>query len=275
VTPSPRPATETPSADLEATAFFATNTAVAAALVAAVTPEVHASYRSLDGQWLAEIITYECTPVLDDFGNAFEQLRLTRADPPAEFVVDSQLRSCGGLGAAGLDVVAWSPNGRYLYYTDGREGVPDGGCGPNWVRPVLRADLNTRATEPVGPAQLSPDQTHLAFKQGDVIVVWSLDEGQVGQARAAAPGVPVEDIAWSPGSKSIAYLQVGNACMPTDTSYVGRLDLPGLEPTLLFDSQSPLIISMEWDSPDALSLAGFERGQWVYDFADGELRPVP
>lgn len=71
---------------------------------------------------------YDCVPVGAVEENAYEQLKLIQIDNSVAKIVDNQLRSCGGLGAFGLAGLFWSPNSSYFYYTNAREGVPDG-CG--------------------------------------------------------------------------------------------------------------------------------------------------
>jgi hypothetical protein len=116
-----------------------------------VEPRLHDSYPSPDGKWKAEVVIYDCTPVdaPNEGGpeeNSFEQLVLTNVQEGTQQVVDTQLINCGGLGAFGLEGLEWSEDSRYFYYTDAREGVPDGAG--EWTRPVWRLEAATMAIEP-------------------------------------------------------------------------------------------------------------------------------
>ena len=53
--------------------------------------------------------------------NAYEVLKI------APWTVETQLLYCGGIGASGLEGKFWSPDSRFFYYTNAREGWPDGG----------------------------------------------------------------------------------------------------------------------------------------------------
>jgi hypothetical protein len=96
---------------------------------------------SPDGAWQADVLAYECTPVGDTDTLAYEQLRLSPSGGGESTTVAAQVINCGGLGAYGFAPLEWSADGRYLYYTDAREGVPDGQG--DWSRTILRYDTLT------------------------------------------------------------------------------------------------------------------------------------
>ena len=129
VPPAPMSSLPTPAPD------------VVAAVVALSQPQIHAVYPSPDHKWQAEVVIHACVQTGDGEVNAYEQLRLVRTSDGAETVVAGQLRNCGGLGTYGLEGLHWSADSRYFYYTDAREGVPDG-SESGWERPVYRLEID-------------------------------------------------------------------------------------------------------------------------------------
>jgi hypothetical protein len=91
-----------------------------------VQPVVLASYPSPDGKWRAEVIRYDCInyPYPDYTAIiAYEQLKLINLIDATEKTIEDQLQNYDGIGGGGLKGLYWSPNNRYFYYTDWREGI--------------------------------------------------------------------------------------------------------------------------------------------------------
>lgn len=78
------------------------DTDMIALIKATVEPQMLGSFLSPDGQWLAEVVLYECTPVVGVEENAYEEVQIVAVGEGTEQVVDTQLQSCGGLGAFGF-----------------------------------------------------------------------------------------------------------------------------------------------------------------------------
>jgi hypothetical protein len=107
--------------------------------------QLYGTYPSPDRRWQAEVVIHPCVPV-GEGQHAYEVLNLIQLDSQNSQLVDQQLLACGGLGAYGLAGLFWSSDSRYFYYTDGREGVPDG-CGGFWEQPIRRIDTQTGQTQ--------------------------------------------------------------------------------------------------------------------------------
>ncbi len=206
--------------------------------------------------------------------NAVEILKLIHTGDQTEMIIETQLLSCGGVGVYGISGLVWSPNNHYFYYTDARESVPDGSCG-YWARPIKRVNVDTQEVELVGAGHLSPDKTKLAFWQDNEIVIWSLDEGEIARVPATIPEAFKNQIAWSPVSQSLIYLQTELDCYPFGKSYVIRLDLSGMTQTLLLESETPSISWLTWDAPYRISLVDDQGNWWRYNLVSKELRTVP
>ena len=291
--PGPRQATLTPTAPLDPTAFAtatptriaetptATPNATAAAIalqqaiMAMQQPRLDQPYPAPDGKWQAQVVIYDCVRPNGLEPVAYEQLQLTQVARGSATTADDQLRYCEGLGAFGLAGRFWSPNSRYFYYTSAREGVPDGGCA-YWEPPFLRLDASTLNKVNLGAGPRSPDGGKLATWQGRDLVVWDIDEGEVGRVPALALEAVLGPIAWSPDSRALVYVQATSACpAPGIRSYVVRVDLPKLEPILLLESQAPSFGGVQWDRADELRLFDEKGKEWRYNFRTQGLNPVP
>jgi Periplasmic component of the Tol biopolymer transport system len=249
---------------------------IAATVIAIGPPKMHSSFLSTDSKWKIEIVSYDCVkvdPRENADANAVEVLKLIDITDQTETIIDSQLLNCGGVGAFGLGGLFWSPNNQYFYYTDAREGVPDGLCG-YWARPIKRVNVDTERVDPVGGGHLSPDKTKLAFWQDNEIVIWSLDEGEIARIPAMVSQAFKNEIAWSPDGQSLVYLQTENDCTPFGKSYVTRLDLSDMTQNLLFGSEEASFTWLAWDIPDRISLTDDTGTKWMYNLASKELKPI-
>lgn len=247
-----------------------------AATVIAISPSrVHSSFPSPDGQWRAEVVIYDCVQLQGNIDtNAVERLKLIGINNETETNIESVLLACGGVGAGGLGGLLWSPNNRYFYYTDAREGYPDGGCG-YWARPIKRVNVESQKVEAIGGGHISPDKRKLAFWQDKELVIWDLDEGEMARVPATMPEAFGSQIAWSPDSQSLVYLQTELDCVPSGYSYVTRLDLSGMVQTLLLESKEPSFRWLAWDAPYRISLVDYQGDTWRYSLVSQELTRVP
>jgi hypothetical protein len=246
-------------------------------LAATVEPRLHAVLPAPDGLRRAEVIRYDCTAVGDDPGpRALEILRIVEPAAEIEYQLASQLLYCEGLGAFGLEPLAWGESGRVFWYTPEREGQPDGGCRP-WVRSAVRVDLADWSLTPLTQAVASPDGTKVAGWLNGELVVYPLDGGQSG--RSAPPALPpyVGPPVWSPDGSALAYLQFTSFCGETaGESALVLVDATTFEARVLATQANPEFESVSWPEPGRLSLAGLQGGgQWVYDLESGQLVPTP
>ena len=121
-----------PSISTPDPAWSATQQFLSTAVMAASSPEIVQTHVSPDRQFRAEVVRYDCVPVSGPDEVAYEQLKIVRLSDGTEAIISDQLKYCGGLGAAGLGGLFWSPDGRYFYFTISSEGVPDGCCCDLW-----------------------------------------------------------------------------------------------------------------------------------------------
>ena len=129
------------------TASPATLSSAIATLLATTTPQVEEILRSPDGQWRAEVLVYACTEIADEGEVRYEQLLLIEAATNEQVAITQQQINCGGLGAFGLAALCWSADSQTLYFTDAREGTPDGNSG-EWQRPIWQFTRSNGEIEP-------------------------------------------------------------------------------------------------------------------------------
>lgn len=267
---------------------------IAATVVAVQQPRVYGSSSSPDGQWRADFIRYECANIggVDEF--AYEQLKLVNVTNGDEQIVDGQLQSCGGVGASGLGGLFWSPNSRYFYYTDAREGVPDGGrsC---WKPALIQYDVANRKTERLSEvwAPSTDGKTVAMWQEGDDLIIWSLDEGETGripimwnpgEGDKRTPEAGICDIAWSPDGQQLAYVE--SACPASFVVYsVLHVNLNTAEQKVLVRLESDFLFrEVQWETATQIKLSGYtldayteqtEAKTLVLDPVTGELKSAP
>jgi hypothetical protein len=257
-----------------ALATAAPTPAEAAAVVAAVRAETQTEHLSPDGRWRAVVYSHPCVEI-DDVRLAYDELRLISVDSGSDPLVAHQLQNCEGLGAIGLGGLFWSANSRYFYYTDARQGVPDGGCGP-FTRPTFRVDGATLETQRLGSGPRSPDGARLATWQEGALVFWDLESGATTRVLPVTSAEPPVVLAWSPDGQSLAYLQTESPCPPTGRATITRVNLQGLTQTVLLDTANlpgapQAFLGLAWDAHDTLRIMGMMGEEWRLDLTTGAL----
>src|SRR5687768_12442272 len=145
--------------------FRAIETASIQTLISTVPPVVLEENPSPDGKWQVQVIRYDC--INYQYPGyveriAYEQLELIDLSDGTEKTIKDQLQNCDGIGGGGLKGLHWSPNTRYFYYADWREGNPET-CGNYSVPMIYRFDTLTQENIMVGGGHISPDKTKLAM----------------------------------------------------------------------------------------------------------------
>jgi hypothetical protein len=207
-----------------------------AAVLAAATPETIQRVDSPDGSQRAEVTVYPCVDIGEQEGS-YERLNLIDNSTGEVSLLAEQVIYCGGLGGFGLWVQRWSGDGAYLYYTDAREGVPDGQA-TAWVSPLWRVQLADLAVESLGQAQFSPDGAWLAlWDQTQVRIIPSAGDGTTATAFDRMPaGLQMFQATWLPDSSGLLYIQADTLYGPVSRSAVTHVDLAASAQTVLLDS---------------------------------------
>ncbi len=256
----------------------------AALLVAAGEPRLNAVMGPSDAPeggadslpWRAEVLIYDCAAVgSDPQPISLEILRLVNSSEGVEYQIDSQLINCGGLGAFGLQPLAWDSSGRYFWYTTAREGGPDGACRP-WARPMTRVDLADWSSTTLTSAAVAPLSDRIAGWVNGDLVVFAIDGGEWGRVAPAALPPYVSAPVWAPDGSALAYLQYTSACGETPgESAVVVVDTNMFTQRVVFSQASPELESVSWLDTGNLILTGLlDTGQWQLDLATGTTVPV-
>jgi hypothetical protein len=269
LTPTPQPTTPLTTATPETNI----DQGIAAILRAGFQPRIHARYPSPDGTLEAQVLIYDCTAVIEGQENALDILRVVNLnDEESIQEVDSQFQYCGGLGGFGLSGLFWSPSGRYFYYTDAREGGPDG-CG-FWTRPFRRVDATDWSMEVIGGGPQSTDGNRLAVWNDGDLAIWDIDGEEIGRIEVAMGDQTLGPIAWSPDDRFVAYLQADQFCVPSRSTVV-VVDVAGMSPQVLLAGDDPLVQDIAWYGPDQLILSIGEGKYKLLDIVTGELTDRP
>ena len=266
VSPTAIPATTIPTPTQEATV------GLPAAIMAVAAPETGAPLVSHNGVWQAQTVRYPCS-TLPDTGEqmALEQLNLIRVSDGAVTPAAEQVIACGGLGAFGLAGLFWSEDDRYFFYTDAREGVPDG-CG-YWQRPILRLDPTTAQSERLGPGVASPDETTIALWQNRELVVLDANGSEMGRLAAERPEAEIGTIAFSPQNDALVYLQTSSYCPPGPSTLV-HVALDTLQSRPLIEDAASTWRTINWSEEAAIVLSDAMNKQWRYQLDTGDLSEV-
>ena len=258
--------------------FRAIETASIQTLISTVPPVLLEENPSLDGKWQAQVIRYDC--INYQYPGyveriAYEQLKLIDLSEGTEKTIKDQLQNCDGIGGGGLKGLHWSPNTRYFYYTDWREGNPET-CGNYSVPMIYRFDTLTQESMMVGGGHISPDKTKLAMWEKQEIVIWDLDQGEVGRMQSLERVRFNGEISWSPDSQSIVYLQTEWDCAPDyGETYLTRLNLTDMSQDLLLEHETPGFGGVSWDTMDQLTLRDGDNNEWIYSSSSEELKAPP
>ncbi len=258
-------------------------------LVATAQPLLLKAFASPDGEWRAEVLTYPCTKVVpgEEQENAYDILRVARLKDAQVFTARTQLQNCGGLGAFGLGGITWSPDSRFFYFTDAREGMPDGGGFYGWYQNIFRFDTNITQAEFLGAGPFSPDGNRIAAirtelqggcRSGGLVV-----QDVTGQVLADFPfDLPLEGcgfsyLAWAPDGQALAYTLAICSSSGTDCqSVLYRVDFVNgqAERQALLENQPTQFVNIAWNTPEHLELWSSDS-HWFYIFSTGQLERQP
>ncbi len=268
VTAGPPP-TETLAPEAEATAF--------AQAVLAGSPERVETSTAPDGVASAELWTAPCAtvPGFEHYGPVgFSEIRWLASADAQPVTVVRQILVCQGLGAAGLRVLQWSPDSRYVFYTDAAQGSPDGGGCP-WFGRVLRWSTADGATTSLGNGATSPDGRQVAGVDGADVTIWSWSTTEVVRVATLEPTWSVSAIGWAPDGERVLFVQSDNACAIGGSSVIGVVDVAAATARELLRTQDPALLTFRFESIDEMTFYGTSPDAHRFRLTQDALEPLP
>jgi hypothetical protein len=208
-----------------------------AAVMQASAPTVLQSLPSADSTREAVVTAYDCVPFAEG-EYAYEILDIIGQGDVSRIMVTEQLRNCQGLGAFGLRIEAWSPDGKLLLYSDAREGQPDGGGFTLWLPPVYRFHLNSGETDNLGGVRFSPDRRFMATWTADGLGLLTAAGDEIMTFAPHVSGAPLNQLFWLPDGASLIYVQFEFGSTGVARTVVVHVDALTLKQTLLLETGS-------------------------------------
>lgn len=234
------------------------------------------SATSPDSVWQLEGLT-----ALPQAGGAqyYTEMRVKKADGSAEWRPVATW-STFGLGYTTPQPVHWSPDGRYLYFTNAP--TPDG-CGLLInASDLQRLDLASGAVQAVLPANstwslaVAPDGQTVAYSKAGEVILLDLDTGEVRSQKVttAETSYQVGNFAWSLDSQQLAFTIANAPCQPPAWSHsILQMDAQTLVTTTLIEPDQRRFTITAWLEAAQLSLLDAEHQPWVLDITSGALSP--
>lgn len=199
-------------------------------------PQIYQHLDSPDGTLSVELTIYPCVEISGQ-ETSYEYMDLINNDTYETQRIAEQLINCGGLGAFGLQALRWSNNGAYLYYTDAREGTPDGFVAV-WTPPLWRVQIADFQIENLGQAQFSPDGTWIAAWEQEQIRLVAANSDESMSFELSPSELQMVELSWLPDNSGIIYIQADTLYGPASRSTVTHIDLTTLSQTVLLDTES-------------------------------------
>lgn len=197
-------------------------------------PNIIQNLLSPDEQFSVQVDARDCVVVEEMGSYAYETLTLIDTQSGVTQLITDQLISCGGLGAFGLWALHWSNDGSQLYFTDAREGVPDGLVSA-WSPPISRVNIETLEVERLGQAQFSPERQWIAFQDGTGITISSIDASVTEAFPLLLSDMMITQMIWLPDSSAVMIIYADMPYASTESAVV-LIDISTFEQTVLYST---------------------------------------
>ena len=181
--------------------------------------------------------------------------------------------------------IQWSPDGKFLYYTDEPYGI--GGYilfwgGPDLKRVDVQSGTITEILPDTGclcPMTVSPDGTTVAYIAGYgplELVLHDVATGDERRLSVDAGHLQAGDIVWSPDGKALVYtMAISNFENPESEKYaIARVDAATLSQTILIPDDQRLLQTAVWPTVNAVWLNDKDNNAWQMNPETGEVMLV-
>ena len=266
-TASPTRTLPAPTPSPTATPAPTATPSIVATIVAAGEPETIQSEPSPDGHWRVDVVSYPCVESPKTEARRVEQLKLVDLEQGTDAIVQTQVLVCGdGLGAFGLGGLFWSPDSRSFYYTDAREGVPDGGSAC-WDRPLWVLHAGDATTERLAKIWARAVDGWIARWLDADLILQDPNGEDVRRTPLHFPQAEVCRILWSPDDGAVVYLQAMQPFEPGRVALI-RVDRADAVSTVLFELEDAAFVTADWTTSGQIMLSGLQSGtlqEWNVD----------
>jgi dipeptidyl aminopeptidase/acylaminoacyl peptidase len=212
-------------------------------------------------------------------GEYYTELRVKKVDGSTEWTPVTAWNEWG-LGYTTPRPLQWSPDGRYLYFTNAP--VPDG-CGILINGSDLqRLDLSDGSVLEVLPPNstwslaVAPDGKTVAYSHHDELYLLTLATGDYSATKLEMLDTNSAwgSIVWSPDSQRLAFTVAYERCMtPQWRQSIIVMDLPSLMLTTLIEKDERLLTTHQWLDDDHIQLHDHEGKIWEMDVITGSTTP--
>lgn len=227
-----------------------------------------------DEQWTAIGLVALPQPGGDQY---YTELRVKKADGNSEWAPVAGWSNFG-LGYTTPRPLQWSPDGRYLYFTNAP--VADGCALFVNASDLQRLDLTDGSVKAILPPNttwslaLAPDGKTVAYQKGDELYLLDLEtmNDSTIKVEKAEPNAQWGNFVWTPDSQKVAFTIAYQPCLPPEWSHS----------LLVMDTQSATLTTVIEKDPRRLSIVGWmdaqhllltdtERALWLLDMDAGAI----
>lgn len=230
------------------------------------------SSASPDGVWQAEgLVAFPGTT-----GTLYyTELRVKKADDSAEWLPVAEWNRLA-LGYTTPEPKHWSPDGRYLYFTNAP--VPDGCALFVDASGLQRLDLQDGSLVEVLPPDstwtltVAPDGERVAYTQGDELYVLTLATGNYSATKLDMLEADAQwgRIVWAPDSQQLAFTVAYAPCQPPQwRQSIVLADVRTHTVKTLIEKDDRLLTTGQWLDADRIQLHDQEGKEWEMDVATG------
>ena len=229
---------------------------------------------SPDGVWQIEGLT-----ALPKAGGEqyYTEMRVKKADGSAEWLPVATWSNFG-LGYTTPQPLHWSPDGRYLYFTNAP--VPDG-CGlfvnASDLQRLNLADGTVTEVLPYGltwSLAIAPNGKAVAYNKGDELYLLDLASSNVTTTKVEGlePNAMWGNFVWSPDSQQLAFTIAYAPCQPPAWSHsIVVVDIQRMTMTTVVEKDIRRLTAITWNDASQIVLADPQEKQWILDLNTGTV----
>ncbi|MFZ4662080.1 MAG: hypothetical protein ACOYNY_34030 [Caldilineaceae bacterium] len=233
------------------------------------------SSASPDGAWVVEGLA--AFPKGKD-NIYYTEMRVKKSDGSAQWLTVAEW-SRFGLGYTTPQPLRWSPDGRYLYFTNAP--IPDG-CGlfvnASDLQRLDLADGTVREVLPFGTTwalTVAPDAAKVVYSQGSELYILELATSNYASIKVEGleAGAQWGNFVWSPDSQQVAFTIAYEPCLPSAwRQSIVVVDIRTRTTKTLIEKDKRLFVTQAWLDEDRLQVSDQDGKIWEVEVATGAIR---